>query len=78
MDDIKFLNKPAPRVLVDIEALYDFNKVILERHEKEFGAKFPPTWTGTEFPLTRNLSTKYAKRLTPYFKEVRSIPIEID
>jgi hypothetical protein len=79
MSEFKFLNGPAPRVLVDIEALYDFNKVVLDAHEAEFGVRAPPTWTGTEFPITRNLSTKYGKRITTYFKKpgfFANLPIE--
>jgi hypothetical protein len=71
MADIQFLKTPPPRVLVDIEALYDFSKAILDRHEKEFGSRTPPTWSGLEYPITRNVSTKYGKRISAYFKEVR-------
>ena len=70
MAEFTFLKTPAPRVLVDVEALYDFNKVLLDRHEAEFGTRIPPTWNGAEYPITRNVSTKYGKRFANYFKEV--------
>lgn len=71
MAEFQFLQTSAPRVLVDVEALYDFNKVILDRYEVEYGNRNPPTWSGTEYPITRNVSTKYGKRLSAYFKEVQ-------
>jgi len=73
MTDFQFLKTAAPRVLVDIETLYDLDKAVLDLHEKEFGTRTPPTWSGTEYPITRNVSTKYGKRLMTYYKEVRSM-----
>lgn len=71
MSDFQFLKTSPPRVLVDVEALYDFNKAVLDRHEAEFGSRFPHTWSETDFPITRNVTPKYAKTLASYFKEVR-------
>ena len=70
MSSYKFLLTPPPRVIVDIECLFDVYTAVLDRHEKEFGNRLPPTWTGTEFPILRNVSTKYGKRISAYFKEV--------
>lgn len=70
MADLQFLKTAPPRVFVDVEALYDLDKAVLDLHEREFGERTPPTWIGSEYPLTRNVSTKYGKRMMTYYKQV--------
>jgi hypothetical protein len=70
MSSYKFLLAPPPRVLVDIETLFDVYTAVLDCHEKEHGTRTPPTWLGSEFPILRNVSPKYGKRIAPYFKKV--------
>lgn len=68
----QFLLTPPPKVLIDIEALYDLPRAVLARYEKDHGKPFPPTWLGSEYPLQMNVSPKYGKILIEYMKEVRS------